>query len=57
LAIAYIGLDNYDLALTQLEKGCEIREFAVTTLKVNPLFDPLLNEPRFKALLKKMNLD
>ena len=57
LAIAYVGLANYDLALTQLEKGYEIREFAMNTLKVNPLLDPLRNEPRFKDLLKKMNLD
>jgi adenylate cyclase len=57
LAVAYIGLENYDLALTQLEKGYEMRDFAMNTIKVNPLVDPLRNEPRFKALLKKMNLD
>jgi TolB-like protein/Tfp pilus assembly protein PilF len=57
VAVAYIGLENYDLALTQLEKGYEMRDFAMNTIKVNPLVDPLRNEPRFKALLKKMNLD
>ena len=57
LAIAYVGLANYDLALTQLEKSYEIREFQMNTLKVNTLLDPLRNEPRFKVLLKKMKFD
>lgn len=57
LAIAYIGLGNYDLALTHLEKGHERREVPMVNLKINPLVDPIRNEPRFKALLKKMNLD
>ncbi|HTE34318.1 MAG TPA: hypothetical protein VK666_28255 [Chryseolinea sp.] len=57
LAIAYIGLKEYDSALTKLERGYEVREFPIATIKVNPLVDPLRNEPRFKALLKKVNLD
>ena len=56
-AIAYIGLGNYNLALTQLEKGYEMREFQLNAIKIHPLVDPLRNDPRFKALLKKMNLD
>ena len=57
LAIAYVGLANYDLALTQLEKSYEIREFQMNTLKVNTLLDPLRNEPRFKVFFKKMKFD
>jgi len=56
-AIAYIGLGNYNLALTQLEKGYEMREFQMNAIKIHPLVDPLRHDPRFKALLKKMNLD
>jgi class 3 adenylate cyclase/TolB-like protein/cytochrome c-type biogenesis protein CcmH/NrfG len=57
LAVAYIGLENYSEALTQLEKVYEMKGIAMTGLKVLPELDPLRNEPRFKALLKKANLE
>jgi hypothetical protein len=57
LAVVYIGLEDYDLALVNLEKAYEIREFQLVSLKVNPIVDPIRQDPRYKALLKKMNLD
>jgi serine/threonine protein kinase len=39
-----------------LEKSYEDREYDMTSLKVNPLFDNVRSDPRFKALLKKLNL-
>ena len=57
LAIAYTGLGNFNDALTQLEVGYEIREIGMVGIKLTPELDPLRNEPRFKALLKKMNFD
>ena len=57
LAIVYIGLENFNEALTQLEKGYETREITMVGIKLSPELDPLRNEPRFKALLKKMNFD
>jgi hypothetical protein len=55
--LAYIGQENYNEALTQLENVYETRGIIMTGLKVDPELDPIRNEPRFKALLKKMNLD
>jgi serine/threonine protein kinase/Tfp pilus assembly protein PilF len=40
-----------------LEKSYEDREYDMTSLKVNPLFDNVRSDPRFKALLKKLNLE
>ncbi len=57
LTQAYIGLENYNKALTLLEEGYEKRIIFMVGTKVSQLYDPLRNEPRFKALLKKMNLD
>jgi len=57
LGIISISLGNFDEAINQLEKGYDLREIWMVNLKVNPEVDPLRNEPRFKALLKKMNLD
>ena len=57
LGIISTSLGNFDEAMNQFEKGYELREIWIINLKVNPEVDPLRNEPRFKALLKKMNLD
>ena len=43
-------------ALDKLEKAVERREFLVPFINVNPKLDTLRNEPRFQALIKKMNL-
>jgi adenylate cyclase len=52
----YIALKKYDEAITFLEKAYQEREIELYWVKVDPDLDPLRNEPRFKALLKKMNL-
>ncbi len=33
------------------------REIGLYWVKIDPMLDPIRNEPRFKALLTKMNLD
>jgi adenylate cyclase len=53
----YIALKKYDDAITLLEKAYEAREISLYWVKVDPILDPIRNEPRFKALMKKMNLD
>ena len=52
-----ITLGDKDKALTYLEQAYEERSFICVTLKVNPRFDELRNEPRFIALMKKMGFE
>ena len=56
LARAYAALGDYDEALMHLELANERREIAMYWVYIDPDLDPLRNEPRFKALMKKMNL-
>ena len=53
----YVALGNFDEAMNQLELGYANREVHMFWIKVDPEFDPIRNDPRFKALLKKMNLE
>ncbi len=57
IALAAIGLKDFDRALTELEKAVAEKELYLYFLKVDPIYRQLKNEPRYKALLKKMNLD
>lgn len=56
LALAYIGIEKPDAAVTQLEKACDIGHPLMIWLHLWPVFDPLRENDRFKALIKKMNL-
>ena len=53
----WIGLGEKSRAVEELEKAYLGRESSVAIVKVMSLFDSLRSESRFKALLKKMNLD
>jgi len=55
-AMVWTGLGDKDKALENLEKAYEERESPMAWLKVWPVFDFLRSEPRFQAVLKKMNL-
>jgi adenylate cyclase len=57
LAIAYVGLHEYNLAMDQLDKSINENEMLLYQVKVDPAFIPIRNESRFQRLLKKMNLD
>ncbi|MDH4220429.1 MAG: hypothetical protein OEW23_16860, partial [Candidatus Aminicenantes bacterium] len=56
-AAVYLGLGEKNEALENLGKAYLERESILACIKVWPAFDSLRSEPRFKALLKKMNLD
>ena len=53
--IIFIGLGDKGSAMDYLEKARDGGETPDTTwLKVDPIFDPLRNEPRFQQLMAKM---
>ena len=54
-AIAYLGLGDKDKALTWIEKGYEEHDQWHFSLKVSPIPDPLRSEPRFQAVMRRMN--
>ncbi len=56
-AAIWLGLGEKNKALEDMEKAYEERESYMVFLKAWPIYDSLRSEPRFKELLKKMNLD
>jgi hypothetical protein len=56
LVFPYIALGNKDEAFVWLEKAVDDHVLGAIALGVDPLFDDLRSDPRFKALLKRMNL-
>jgi hypothetical protein len=56
VAIGYIGIGDLDRALAWLEKGCLERDFSLSALKVDPIYDPIRADPRFQSLLHRLNL-
>jgi serine/threonine-protein kinase len=57
IARIYGVLGDFDRAFSLLEKAYSERDVSLQYLKVHPWFDSLRSDPRFKALLKRMNLD
>jgi Flp pilus assembly protein TadD len=53
----YLGLGEKSEALDWLEKYYDAQDFACWLLKVDPVYDSVRHEPRFRALLKKLGLD
>ena len=53
---AYIGMDNKDQPFIWLERAFEQHSNCMTTLKVDPLYDPLRSDPRFQDLLRRVGL-
>ncbi len=56
IAQVYAQREDADSAMTWLERGFVIRDPGLVYLKSDSTFDPLRDDPRFQALLKKMNL-
>jgi tetratricopeptide (TPR) repeat protein len=55
VAIIYAGLGEKDRAFEWLERAYQVRDKAMTCLKVDPPLDPLRSDPRFQDLLRRMN--
>jgi TolB-like protein/Tfp pilus assembly protein PilF len=52
----YIGLGDKEQALALLERAYADRSMLLTFLKVDPKFDSLRSDPRFKDLLRRVGL-
>ena len=55
-AVLYVGLGDNDKALVELEKSFNERGYYVPLLRVDPLMDPLRDDPRFADLIKRVGL-
>ncbi len=56
LAQFYISLGNFNEALKLLEHAYDRHSLMMGAMRTEPIYDPIRNEPRFKALLKKTGL-
>ena len=52
-AIIYVGLDNKTAAIEQLEKAYDSRHPGLVLMRIDPLFDRLRGEDRFKKLVQR----
>jgi tetratricopeptide (TPR) repeat protein len=57
LARVYVSRKEYDQALTLLDKAYALRQIDMYLINADPAFDPIRSDSRFKALMRKMNLN
>jgi TolB-like protein/DNA-binding winged helix-turn-helix (wHTH) protein/tetratricopeptide (TPR) repeat protein len=55
-ALAYAGLGEWGRAIDSLEAAYRERDWLLCVLKTEPVFDPVRGDPRFQALLRRLNL-
>jgi hypothetical protein len=53
MALTLLGLGEHEQAIERLEKGCELRDTGLMFLPVDPKWDPLREQARFRALLQR----
>jgi serine/threonine-protein kinase len=53
----HLGLGNVDDAFTWMDRAIDARDPMMMPVKSYPFMDPLRPDPRFHALLRKMNLE
>jgi tetratricopeptide (TPR) repeat protein len=53
IGMVYVNMGDKENALAQLEKALEIRDGRVVWLGVDPQFEALRENPRFKAILRQ----
>lgn len=56
IAQIYANLGDADMAFQWLEKGVRDEDRGVIFLKINPLYDPIRQDPRFSGILAQLNL-
>lgn len=56
IARIYAALGDKEKAFAELQKAFAERDWELHRLKVDPLMDPLRDDPRFKEMVKRLNL-
>ncbi|MGI8735039.1 MAG: protein kinase domain-containing protein [Pyrinomonadaceae bacterium] len=56
IAGIYVALGEKDKAFGELNKAFEVRDWELYRLNADPYWNPLRDDPRFKDLLKRLNL-
>jgi len=56
-ATLYFSLGDKDEGFKWLEKAYEDRDYRICLLKIDPVFDSVRDDPRFKEMLKKVGLE
>jgi TolB-like protein/Tfp pilus assembly protein PilF len=56
LAAIYAALGDKDKAFAELEESFSEKDFFLGRIAIDPAMDPLRDDPRFKSLMKRMNL-
>ena len=56
LAVGYAAVGEKDEAFVQLEKALEAHSAGLVYLVVDPMYDPLRDDPRFRELVEKVGL-
>jgi adenylate cyclase len=54
IGIIYLGMNDFDKAFTHFEKGAAVNDYWLTTYDVEPWFDAIREDPRFKAIQAKL---
>ena len=54
-AQAYAQRGETEKAFGALQRGVEVNDPGLNTLRVDPLFDPIRGDPRFNAILKRLD--
>ena len=55
LALVYLGLGDRQRAVDYLEQAYAASSQSLVWLKIDPIYDPLRSDPRFIALMKRLN--
>jgi serine/threonine-protein kinase len=53
----HFGLGDLDTGFRWLTRAFADRAFDLVSIQVDPRFDPLRDDPRFKTLLKQLGFD
>ena len=57
MANVYVGLGEIDKAFDWMEKAVDDCDGGIIHSHLSPLYDAIRSHPRYRALLRKMNLE